>query len=145
MPRSKSFLPDVNVWLALASAKHLHAQPAARWLDTIGENEAAFCRITQMGLLRLLTNHHAMGGEAVSQSRAWEIYRTIASDQRVSFYPEPAGVEETWSGLTQRGQPATNLWTDAYLQAFARLKGLHVVSFDRGFRRFGSPEPLILA
>ena len=144
MPKSKIFLPDVNVWLALASRRHVHNERAARWFEGVDRDQAAFCRITQMGLLRLLTNQHAMGRDAVTQVEAWAVYRRISSDERVHFLTEPAGIEEVWHGMTRKSQPATNVWTDAYLQAFAQLKDLQVVSFDRGFRRFGEPQAMVL-
>ncbi len=144
MPTSRIFLPDVNVWLALASRRHLHQAAAAAWMERVGAQQAAFCRITQMGLLRLLTNARAMGVDAIGQVAAWEVYRNMTADPRVRFLSEPAGLQESWRQLTRKPQPATNLWTDAYLQAFARLQDLQVVSFDQGFRRFADPAPLIL-
>ena len=144
MPRSKIFLPDVNVWLALASRRHVHHRTTAAWLDTVGEGQAAFCRVTQMGLLRLLTNRHAMGDDLVNQSEAWRVYRRMAADPRIPFLAEPAGIEPAWQRLTQLHAAAARLWTDAYLQAFAELKDLQVVSFDRDFLRFPAPPALIL-
>jgi len=105
---------------------------------------AAFCRITQMGLLRLLTNRHAMGVDVPTQIEAWKVYKRLASDGRIQFLPEPLGIEAAWYQLTVSGQPATNAWTDAYPQAFGRLRGAQVVTFDRGFSRFSEYEALVL-
>jgi predicted nucleic acid-binding protein len=74
MQTSKNFLPDVNVWLALASRRHVHNAIATQWFQSVGQNEAAFCRITQMGFLRLLTNHHVMGIDVIGQIAAWQDY-----------------------------------------------------------------------
>jgi hypothetical protein len=52
MPKSKTFLPDVNVWLALASERHIHSRICSDWLDLMGAGEVVFCRVTPMGLLR---------------------------------------------------------------------------------------------
>ena len=144
MPRSKTYLPDVNVWLAILSRRHVHYQIASGWFETIPDDEVAFCRITQMGLLRLLTNRHAMGIDVLNQIEAWKAYRRLASDGRIRFLAEPLGIETAWHGLTVSRQPATNLWTDAYLEAFGRLTSARVVSFDRGFARFDESEALIL-
>jgi uncharacterized protein len=144
MPRSKTYLPDVNVWLALASRRHVHYRIASAWLETVLDDQACFCRITQMGLLRLLTNRHAMGIDVLNQIEAWKAYRRLASDSRIRFLSEPLGIETLWHELTTSGQSATNLWTDAYLQAFARLSGAQVVSFDRGFSQCSEPKALIL-
>src|ERR1035441_4860858 len=93
MPRSKTYLPDVNVWLAIVSRRHVHYQIASGWFETISDDEVAFCRITQMGLLRLLTNRHAMGIDVLNQIEAWKAYRRLASDGRIRFLAEPLGIE----------------------------------------------------
>jgi predicted nucleic acid-binding protein len=46
-------LPDVNVWLALTIAEHVHHAPAKRWFESQEHEQIAFCRVTQMGFLRL--------------------------------------------------------------------------------------------
>lgn len=144
MPRSKTYLPDVNVWLAIASRRHIHHQIASAWLETISDDQLTFCRITQMGLLRLLTNRHAMGIDVLNQIEAWKAYRRLVSDGRIRFLSEPLGLESAWHELTVSSQPATHLWTDAYLHAFGRLASARVVSFDRGFSRFRESDALIL-
>jgi uncharacterized protein len=144
MPRSKTSLPDVNVWLALVSRRHIHHEIAAGWFETVADNQVAFCRITQMGMLRLLTNRHAMGVDALNPIEAWKTYRRLMSDGRIRFLGEPAGIETTWQEFTLSVQPATNSWTDAYLYAFASMSNARVVSFDRGFSRFKESDALIL-
>ncbi len=53
-------LPDVNIWIALAAEGHVHHAPAREWFTAQADVSVAFCRITQMGLLRLLTNPDVM-------------------------------------------------------------------------------------
>ena len=142
MPKSRVFLPDVNVWLALASRRHIHYRIATSWLESVTDDQVAFCRITQMGLLRLLTNPAAMRNDVLSQRDAWKVYRQIAADARMVFLPEPLGIESVWRELTHSSRPHTNIWTDAYLQAFSSQSDAQVVSFDRGFLRFGDAPRL---
>ena len=97
-----------------------------------------------MGLLRLLTNRRVMGADVLTQAEAWGVYQRIRQDSRVHFLSEPAGLEQQWRRFSSQPQPATNLWTDAYLLAFARLRDLRVVSFDKGFERFTDPQTLVL-
>jgi uncharacterized protein len=108
----------------------------ARPLSRISDDQVAFCRITEMGFLRLVTNRHVMGVDVLTQGEAWKAYRRLASDGRIRFLSEPLAIEGAWHDLTTLGQPATNLWKDAYLEAFGRLSNARVVSFDRGFSRF---------
>src|ERR1700676_3755787 len=100
MQRSKTYLPDVNVWLALVSRRQIHHEIAEGWFETAADDQVAFCRITQMGMLRLLTNRHAMGIDVLTQLEAWKSYRRLMSDARIRFMPEPVGVETTWHDVT---------------------------------------------
>jgi toxin-antitoxin system PIN domain toxin len=144
MPKSKICLPDVNVWLALASNRHVHHDIAKIWFASLDRGEAAFCRITQMGFLRLLTNSRVMGNEALSQRNAWAIYEDLSRDKRVTFTPELAEVEPVWKRYTQGLFTGTNVWTDAYLAAVAAVQGMQLVSFDRGLSRIKDLQTLIL-
>jgi toxin-antitoxin system PIN domain toxin len=131
MPASTTFLPDVNVWLALASRRHVHAPACGRWLNAIESGEIAFCRVTQMGLLRLLTNETVMGSDVLSSRQAWRAYWTILADERIQFAPEPFTLEQEWRKLTTHNRPTPRIWTDAYLAAFARAGGMRLVTLDR--------------
>jgi toxin-antitoxin system PIN domain toxin len=144
MPKSKIYLLDVNVWLALASDRHIHHQLSKDWFTELDSGQAAFCRITQMGFLRLITNARVMGNEALSQRNAWGIYEDLSRDKRVTFTPEPAEVEPVWRRYTQGLFTGTNIWTDAYLAAVAAVQGMQLVSFDRGLAKIKDLELLIL-
>jgi uncharacterized protein len=132
MQKLTTFLPDVNVWLALASRRHVHAEVCSAWLSGIDEGELAFCRVTQMGFLRLLTHESVMGSDVLSSRKAWWVYRTMLADERVQFATEPFELEREWSRLTTHDRPTPKIWTDAYLVAFARAAGMQMVTLDRG-------------
>ncbi|MGH9632673.1 MAG: TA system VapC family ribonuclease toxin [Bryobacteraceae bacterium] len=131
MPTLKTFLPDVNVWLALASRRHVHASICSSWINSIQSGVAAFCRVTQMGLLRLLTSEAVMGSDVLSSSDAWRVYRKIREDERIQFAPEPFALETEWKKLTALDHPTPKIWTDAYLAAFARAGEMQLVTLDR--------------
>ncbi len=137
MPRSlRSFLfPDVNVWIALTSERHIHHAIAARWFATLGEDSRlCFCRITQLSLLRLLTTHAVMGLEVMTQPEAWQVYDRWLDDPRVVFLDEPTGLEQAFRSHSRRRSPAPKEWADSYLLAFAAVSGLRLVTFDQAFR-----------
>jgi uncharacterized protein len=144
MPKSKIFLPDVNFWLAFCVDRHAHHDAAVAWFAGVGAREAAFCRVTQMGLLRLLTNVRVMGEDVLSEEGAWRVYEQLARDMRVVFLNEPEGIEEPWRSITGRRRGGSARWTDAYLQAFASLCDSRVVTFDRGFEAWGEPAAEVL-
>jgi toxin-antitoxin system PIN domain toxin len=140
----KTCLPDINVWIALASDRHVHHDRAKAWFAGIESAEATFCRITQMGFLRLITNTHVMGADVATQKQAWKFYEALSRDERVTFMNELPGIDEEWRKLTQSTSSSTNAWTDAYLAAFASVRGLRIISFDGGFKKLPGIDALIL-
>lgn len=144
MPTSKITLPDINVWVALASDRHFHHGLARDWFAATGEAGAAFCRVTQMGFLRLLTNSRVMGEDVLGQRQAWSVYEQLGRDARVVFALEPPDIEPVWKKLTQGAFRAPGLWTDAYIAALSLLHSFHVVSFDKGFRGIAGLDSTIL-
>ena len=126
---TSSSFPDVNVWLALASAEHTHREAALDWWEARNE-PILFCRITQMGLLRLLTNFGAINGKPLQMKQAWRVYDEFLSDERVVFAPEPAKVETRFRLVATRVSASPKLWTDAYLLAFAAEAESGIVTFD---------------
>ena len=132
-----TYLPDVNVWIALTSNRHVHHRIATAWLQSIHQDAIAFCRITELGFLRLLTNTHVMGSDVLSPALAWQVYDQWRMDDRVVFLSERADFAEHWRRVGERITGATNAWTDAYLAAFAAHAGAIIVTFDRMFCPLG--------
>lgn len=138
-PSSPGILPDVNLWLATVLEPHPHHGRAIRWWrrDVLpAGGRVLFCRITQLGLLRLLCHRKVMGSARRSPGEAWKDYALLLDQACVGFLPEPEGLGPVLHEITMRAPGSSGLWTDAYLAAFARLAELELVTFDRGFRRF---------
>ena len=131
------YLRDVNVWVALASRRHKHNKPAAAWMQSVGDNNVAFCRITELGLLRLLTNAHVMGSDVFDVLGAWGLYDTIRADPPVVFLSERAEFDNRWSLARSQIAGGSNAVTDSYLAVFAKHVDATVVTFDRGFKAVG--------
>jgi toxin-antitoxin system PIN domain toxin len=140
----KSYLADVNVWVAIAHEAHMHHELAREWFHQLDRDQVWFCRFTQMGLLRLLTNYKVMGDRACTQRGAWEIVDEFNRNGRVQYLDEPPEVTATFRGLTQRNLRGNSSWSDAYIGAVAQRSGLTVATFDRDFLALGV-ESLILA
>ena len=134
-PSTTSLFPDINVWVALTYEGHVHHATAAAWFVELPLDVAlAFCRFTQLGLLRLLTTAAVMGDELMTQPQAWAAYDRWLQDPRVTFVAEPAEIETRFRALTRRRQPATKDWADSFLAAFATVGQLTLVTFDRGLQ-----------
>ena len=72
-----NYLADLNVWVALALAGHVHHGAARIWFEEPQTRQIHFCRITQMGLLRLLTNRKVMGANVLAGTAAWDVYNAF--------------------------------------------------------------------
>ena len=141
---TRSFLfPDINVWVALSHGRHVHHLVATDWLSELeGDTRLCFCRLTQLGMLRLLTTTAVMGADTLTQAEAWAAYDAWLKDDRVTLLDEPPGLERRFRALTARKHASTKTWGDAYLAAFTETAQLTLVTFDAGFR--GKVKPLIL-
>jgi len=128
-------LPDVNVWIALTVAGHVHHAAAAGWYEHAPYERIVFSRVTQMAFLRLLTNPKVMGPDALTAARAWKTYDLWRAQERVALAAEPPGLEETWRRLPHPASGGPNFWTDAYLAAFASVSGFALATFDRQLGR----------
>ena len=140
-----TYLVNVNVWLACALAGHVHHAAAAEWVNGPEAERLVFCRVTQQGLLWLLTNSQVMGANVLPAARAWQVYDSFRMDSRVAFVSEPPGLETAWRALTRHPHSGPNYWTDSYLAAFASLAGYGVVTFDRALARHTGIEVRVLA
>jgi uncharacterized protein len=104
---------------------------AQAWFDGLDEQMLVFCRQTQLGFFRLLTNPAVMGDETVTQRQCWAIYEDWLVGGRAVLQAEPPGIEAAFRARTLALEPAHKTWLDAYLAAFAEAAGLTLVTFDR--------------
>ena len=137
-------LLDINVWLGMAFQAHQNHASARTWFQSSGAAPGYFCRVTQMGFLRLATNPQALGNAAVTLPKAWQAYDVLCADPRNDYADEPGGIEQVWRSHTQHQTYSPKVWTDAYLSAFAEISGLELVTFDQGFSQFTTIRCTIL-
>lgn len=138
-------LLDVGVWLAAVWGRHIHHPVAAQWLDEQAD-DLILCRVTQMSLLRLLSNPAIMGNDALTRSAAWRIVDELWADERVLWADQPAELEAVWRAFSARDDKSHKLWTDDYLAAFAQTSDASLATLDTRLReRYPSirVEPLI--
>lgn len=139
MPSNRPVLADVNVWLATVVEGHPHHSLVVRWWQgevLPGRRSVCFCRITQLGLLRLLSNEAVMGEVRCAPVEAWRTYDRLLSQEPVEYLSEPAGTTDLLRAHSNRRDASASLWTDAYLAAFAQAADIPLATVDRGFGRF---------
>ena len=141
-------LADVDIWLATIADAHPHHEAARRWWsDELlpSGGKVSFCRVTQLGLLRLLTNEAVMGNERQSVPEARATYRQLVAQPPVVHLEEPPGLEAEMHELCRGRRSSKNFWTDAYLAAFARASAVPFATFDRGFRKFSGVDVMLVS
>ena len=102
-------LLDVGVWLAAVWGRHAHHPATADWFGR-QTGDLVFCRVTQMSLLRLLSNPAIMGGDAVDRSQAWRTCDQLWADERVLWATSllsPSPATPRWQPWTRSSPPAT--------------------------------------
>jgi uncharacterized protein len=119
-----------GVWLAAVWGRHVHHPVAADWWDR-ETDDIVFCRVTQLGLLRLLSNPAIMGDDAIDRSRAWRTYDQLWADERVLWADEPAELDAVWRAISAREDKSHKLWTGDYLAAFAQARDATLTTLDR--------------
>ena len=141
-------LIDSNVWLALALADHEHHKTANQWLSSQTEIDSlAFCRLTQLTFLRLLTTKVVLnfyGVPPLNNDQALDVYKGFLLDARICFINEPSQIQEYWFGLTSDSTSSPKLWMDANLAAFAIAGGYELVTLDRAFIQFAGLNLVVL-
>ncbi len=139
-------LLDIDVLLPLTYGAHVHHAAAVGWLNTVQQDgDLLLCRVSQLGLLRLLNNPVAMGADVQSGSEVWETWDALLADHRFRFADEPEGFEAQFRGLSTSFAHHPKRWQDACLAAFALATDVELVTFDTGFRSFSTLRHRILA
>jgi toxin-antitoxin system PIN domain toxin len=137
--------PDVNVLIAASRRDHPHHARALNWLETTlstPQPPLAILPMVASGFLRLVT-HPKVFVEPTPPEAAVSFMRAVLDTPGVQI---PALGEE-WPllehlclrlGLTGNDIP------DAWIAAAVQTHHLHLVTFDKGFRRLLKPSQITL-
>jgi toxin-antitoxin system PIN domain toxin len=129
---NSSVFPDINVWLALTLLTHEHHAPAWNWYTSLPQDvDLVFCRITQLGLLRLLTTKAVAAEATMTQQGAWTAYDAWMERGGGLFKEEPPWFDDSFRAHSDRDISSPKEWADAYLAAFAETASLTLVTFDK--------------
>jgi hypothetical protein len=127
-------LLDVNVWLAGLWDGHADHEAVVRWRAR-ADAPLTMCRVTQMAVLRHVSNPGLLGPDALTRREAWRLVDRQMRDPDVTWQAEPDGVEIAWRTLSGRADRNHKLWTDDYLAGFAQAGHLTLVTLDRAFAK----------
>ena len=116
-----------------------HHEAAVRWWNADESERIVFCRLTQMGLLRLLTTASVMNQKPLTSAAAWTVYDRLFADQRVGSRPEPRGLDVVFRTDRFVGRGVAKGVGGCDLSAFAAELGGEVVTLDKDSPR--APPP----
>jgi uncharacterized protein len=96
--------------------------------------EYAHHQVTQLSLLRLISNPSVMKDHVVSRSQAGRVIDQLWAGERVLWSEEPDQVEAVFRAISARNDNSHKLWTDDYLAAFAQASGASLARLDAEFK-----------
>ena len=137
-------LLDASVWVPLAAPDHPHYSRARQYWEQESASQVAFCRVTALAMLRHLTNRHIMQSAVLTSGEAWDVYQQWRRLPEVIMLSDPVGLDGHLQSFCLSMALSPQLWTDAYLAAFAVAGNLRLVAFDRDFVRFDGVDLLLL-
>ena len=128
--------PDVNILVAASRRDHVHHTPALAWLEGALETSAdgqmlAILPMVASGFLRLAT-HPKVFVEPTPLKAAQAFLRAVLDTPNVTM---PMLGEEC-----AQHKPSGNAIPDAWIAAAALSHHLHLVTFDKDFRRLMKPS-----
>ena len=129
-------LLDVNVLLALVWPRHESYAAAHAWFDKSGQQAWATNVLTQLGVLRLLTNP-SVTQTAVTAFAAWDLIRENTTHSGHEFWPLDRQMTEGLELMASRVR-GHQQWTDALLLWQAKEKGGVFVTFDSGVKELAT-------
>ena len=131
-------LPDVNVLLALLWQRHESHAAAHAWFAKSGQQAWATNPLTQLGVLRLLTNPAVTQG-AVSPATALDVLSEATSHAGHEFWPLDIEVPASLKPIAARVR-GHQQWTDALLLRHALERLGVLVTFDSGVKELAAGE-----
>ena len=135
--------PDVNILVAASRQDHPHHGPALAWLEqAIAESETGrplvILPMVAAGFLRLVTHPRVFVMPTPLQD-ALAFLDALLADPGVSMLPLGGEWPAFVTLCAERGLTG-NAIPDAWIAAAVHHHHLHLVSFDKGFRKLLKPS-----
>jgi toxin-antitoxin system PIN domain toxin len=119
-------IPDVNTLMALVLPRRATHYDAASWLHKV--EAFATTPVTEMGLVRLLTNSAVMSGQPLVPAVALELLRTLKKQPHAVFWPDGEPFDASRFTYALQGPAQV---TDLHLLDLAAARGGRLATFDR--------------
>lgn len=132
----KTALLDLNILTALLWPAHEHHEAAHRWFGARCKARWATCAITELGLIRLVTNP-SFSRDALSPTDALVLLSSNLAHENHDFWIEDLSVAVALGSVPHKLQGHKQV-TDAYLLALAAHHRGVLATFDRGIETLAS-------
>lgn len=132
----KTALLDLNILTALLWPAHEHYEIAHRWVEARGKGRWATCAITELGLIRLVSNP-SFSRDALSPADAVLLLSSNLAHANHEFWVEDLSVADALKAVPRTLQGHKQV-TDAYLLALAIHHHGVLTTFDRGIEALAS-------
>jgi toxin-antitoxin system PIN domain toxin len=126
----KTYLPDVNIWVALSDPAHIAYEQATNWLLGCHSARLLLCPVTEAGFVRIAASP-LVGKKSIAN--ALRMLEEIASLPNVAHLP----VSLSWLELIRPIAPRLQGYrqvTDALLLGIAIQNNAILVTLDRGIQ-----------
>lgn len=135
--------PDVNVLVAASRPDHPHHQAARAWLEaalsvSVAQQPLAILPMVASGFVRLVT-HPKVFREPTPTAAALDFIHAILDAPGV-YLPALGQEWPEVERLCAQQELTGNAIPDAWIAAAAQHHHLHLVTFDKGFRRLLKPS-----
>ena len=124
-----TYLPDVNVLIALLDAGHVQHEAAHAWFGRTGHAAWATCPLTENGVLRIIS-HPRYPNTLETPAAVAPLVAQLRAHPGHTFWPDALSLLDPAHVDVSR-MLATGQVTDTYLLALARHRGGALVTFDR--------------
>jgi len=131
-----SYLPDVNVLLALSDADHTGYRRASKWFKGIGGSRFLLCSITESGFVRLAASPHV--GKRPMYS-AMALLRQLSGFPNCGYLPFKTPLLDIVAPFASRLHGYRQV-TDALLLGLAIESNSVLVTLDRGVEALAGSE-----
>jgi uncharacterized protein len=129
-----AYLLDANVLIALAWPEHSAHEKAGRWFARHGVRGWATCAITQIALIRVLSNP-AFSEHALTPSGALQVLSRNVDVPEHHFWGDAIAVRDALDQMSAAFTGHQQI-TDAYLVALAMRHKGKLATLDRGIQQW---------
>lgn len=124
-----SWLPDVNILIALLDPVHVHHLRARQWFEESGQNGWHTCPTTINGVVRVMSGRSYSDRQIVPPSQIMTSLEALVQLGKHTYLPDDVTMIES-EDLVRSALLTSKMVTDTYLMLVAKHHGVMLATFD---------------